>query len=61
VYLVNCFGNAKNKIVQANHTGYRQRYSTNDDVTRMIYLYITKQTKKDAAQKFYELMSGDYR
>ncbi len=30
----------------------------NDDITRTIYLHITKQTKKNAAQKFYELMNG---
>ncbi len=29
----------------------------NDNITRMIYLHITKQIKKDAAQKFYELMN----
>jgi len=30
---------------------------SNDNITRTIYLHITKQTKKDAAQKFYELMN----
>lgn len=30
----------------------------NDTITRTIYLHVTKETKKDAAQKFYELMNG---
>lgn len=30
----------------------------NDNITRLIYLHVTQEIKKDAAQKFYELMNN---
>lgn len=33
-------------------------HHTDDDTTRRIYLHVTKNKKREAAQKFSELMSG---